>query len=115
VCCCSVEQWLEYCPGAGGKKKGTCPICKRACGPSHPPTRLFFQSTGACPTQASPGSPQGADPEALAAEVARLEQKASSLGRVLDEQRDGIQKLNAEVSAAALPDLVILLMICVVC
>ncbi|XP_051201282.1 uncharacterized protein [Lolium perenne] len=92
-----VEQWLEYCPGAGGKKKGTCPICKRACGASHPPTRLFFQSTGACPTQASPRSSQGADPEALAAEVARLEQKAASLGRVLDEQRDGIQKLNAEV------------------
>uniref|UniRef100_A0ACD5ZV32 Uncharacterized protein n=1 Tax=Avena sativa TaxID=4498 RepID=A0ACD5ZV32_AVESA len=92
-----VEQWLEYCPGAGGKKKGTCPICKRACGASHPPTRLFFQSTGACPTQASSGSSQDADPEALAAEVARLEQKAASLGRVLDEQRDGIQKLNAEV------------------
>lgn len=92
-----VEQWLEYCPGAGGKKKGTCPICKRACGASHPPTRLFFQSTGACPTQASPRSSQDADQEALAAEVARLEQKASSLGRVLDEQRDGIQKLNAEV------------------
>ena len=37
----------------------------------------------------------------LAAEVARLEQKAASLGRVLDEQRDGIQKLSAEVSAPA--------------
>ncbi|CAM0911275.1 unnamed protein product [Alopecurus aequalis] len=92
-----VEQWMEYCPGAGGKKKGTCPICKRPCGASHPPTRLFFQSTGACPTQASPGSTQDADPEALAAEVARLEQKAASLGRVLDEQRDGIQKLSADV------------------
>ncbi|KQJ95425.1 uncharacterized protein LOC100821625 isoform X2 [Brachypodium distachyon] len=99
-----LEQWLEYCPsvGAGGgktKKGGTCPICKSACGGAHPPTRLFFQSTGTCLTQAaSPASPsQEADPEALAAEVARLEQKAASLGRTLDEQRDGIQKLNAEV------------------
>nr|ACF22775.1 monodehydroascorbate reductase [Brachypodium distachyon] len=100
-----LEQWLEYCPsvGAGGgktKKGGTCPICKSACGGAHPPTRLFFQSTGTCLTQAaSPASPsQEADPEALAAEVARLEQKAASLGRTLDEQRDGIQKLNAEAS-----------------
>ncbi|KAI4964166.1 hypothetical protein ZWY2020_006954 [Hordeum vulgare] len=92
-----LEQWLEYCPSAGGKKKGKCPICKQACGASHPPTRLFFQSTGACPTQAPPSSSQDADPEELAAEVARLEQKASSLGRALEEQRDGIQKLNAEV------------------
>ncbi|KAM3211252.1 hypothetical protein ACQJBY_064816 [Aegilops geniculata] len=95
-----VEQWLEYCPSAGGKKKGKCPICKQACGASHPPTRLFFQSTGACPTQAPPSSSHDADPEALAEEVARLEQKASSLGKVLEEQRDGIQKLNAEASAA---------------
>ncbi|KAL6659314.1 hypothetical protein ACP70R_003354 [Stipagrostis hirtigluma subsp. patula] len=96
---CSLEQWLEYCPG--GKKKLTCPICKQPCGASRPPTRLFFQSTGACPTQACP-SPQdspegGADPEALAAEVARLEQKAASLGKTLEEQRDGIKRLNAEV------------------
>ncbi|XP_062196064.1 uncharacterized protein LOC133899133 [Phragmites australis] len=94
-----LEQWLEYSPG--GKKKLTCPICKQPCGAAHPPTRLFFQSTGACPTQACPSSQdasEGADPEALAAEVARLEQKAASLGRVLEEQRDGIKKLNAEVA-----------------
>uniref|UniRef100_I1QFP2 RING-type domain-containing protein n=1 Tax=Oryza glaberrima TaxID=4538 RepID=I1QFP2_ORYGL len=98
-----LEQWLEYCPG--GKKKLTCPICKQPCGAAHPPTRLFFQSTGACPTQTASSSPSrheptdgGADREELAAEVARLEQKAASLGRVLDEQRDGIQKLNAEVA-----------------
>ncbi|KAF0900408.1 hypothetical protein E2562_031595 [Oryza meyeriana var. granulata] len=98
----SLEQWLEYCPG--GKKKLTCPICKQPCGAAHPPTRLYFQSTGACPTQACSPSRQepdgGADPEELAAEVARLEQKAASLGKVLEEQRDGIQKLNAEASAA---------------
>uniref|UniRef100_A0A0E0EHW5 RING-type domain-containing protein n=1 Tax=Oryza meridionalis TaxID=40149 RepID=A0A0E0EHW5_9ORYZ len=82
-----VEQWLEYCPG--GKKKLTCPICKQPCGAAHPPTRLFFQSTGACPTQSASSSPSrqeptdgGADREELAAEVARLEQKAASLGRV---------------------------------
>jgi TRAF-interacting protein len=98
-----LEQWLEYCPG--GKKKLTCPICKQPCGAAHPPTRLFFQSTGACPTQTASSSPSrheptdgGADRDELAAEVARLEQKAASLGRVLDEQRDGIQKLNAEVA-----------------
>jgi TRAF-interacting protein len=94
---CSLEQWLEYCPG--GKKKGTCPICKHPCSAAHPSTRLFFQSTGACPTQACPSS-QEADPEELAAEVARLEQKAASLDRVVEEQRDGIKKLNAEVSIA---------------
>ncbi|GJN12450.1 hypothetical protein PR202_ga30729 [Eleusine coracana subsp. coracana] len=96
-----LEQWLEYCPG--GKKKGTCPICKHPCGVAHPPTRLFFQSTGACPTQACPSSQnasEGADPEELAAEVTRLEQKAVSLARVIEEQRDGIKKLNAEASAA---------------
>ncbi|KAK3121026.1 hypothetical protein QOZ80_8BG0644930 [Eleusine coracana subsp. coracana] len=94
-----LEQWLEYCPG--GKKKGTCPICKHPCGAAHPPTRLFFQSTGACPTQACPSSQnasKGADPEELAAEVTRLEQKAVSLARIIEEQRDGIKKLNAEVS-----------------
>ncbi|KAL5221580.1 hypothetical protein ABZP36_026293 [Zizania latifolia] len=95
-----LEQWLEYCPG--GKKKLTCPICKQPCGAAYPPTRLFFQSTGSCPTQACSPSRQGAnggaDPDELAAEVARLEQKAASLGRVLEEQRDGIQKLNAEVA-----------------
>ncbi|GJN39674.1 hypothetical protein PR202_gb28807 [Eleusine coracana subsp. coracana] len=96
-----LEQWLEYCPG--GKKKGTCPICKHPCGAAHPPTRLFFQSTGACPTQACPSSQnasKGADPEELAAEVTRLEQKAVSLARIIEEQRDGIKKLNAEASAA---------------
>ncbi|PUZ50103.1 hypothetical protein GQ55_6G032800 [Panicum hallii var. hallii] len=94
-----LEQWLEYCPG--GKKKRTCPVCKQPCGAAHPPTRLYFQSTGACPTQADPTSqdaPGGPDPEALAAELARLEQKASSLGRVVEEQRDGIKNLNAEVA-----------------
>ncbi|CAO2205733.1 unnamed protein product [Urochloa humidicola] len=94
-----LEQWLEYCPG--GKKKRTCPVCKQACGAAHPPTRLYFQSTGTCPTQACPASPDGPgrpDPEALAAEVARLEQKAASLGRVVEEQRDGIKNLNAEVA-----------------
>uniref|UniRef100_A0A0E0LR89 RING-type domain-containing protein n=1 Tax=Oryza punctata TaxID=4537 RepID=A0A0E0LR89_ORYPU len=82
-----LEQWLEYCPG--GKKKLACPICKQPCGAAHPPTRLFFQSTGACPTQATSSSPSrqeptdgGADREELAAEVARLEQKAASLGRI---------------------------------
>lgn len=40
----------------------------------------------------------GRTPEALATEVTRLEQKAPSLSHVLDEQRDGIQKLNAEVN-----------------
>ncbi|KAJ1267254.1 hypothetical protein BS78_07G042700 [Paspalum vaginatum] len=94
-----LDQWLEYCPG--GKKKRTCPVCKQPCGAAHPPTRLYFQSTGACPTQACP-SPQhasgGADAEALAGEVARLEQKAASLGRVVDEQREGIKILNAEVA-----------------
>ncbi|PAN33603.1 hypothetical protein PAHAL_6G032700 [Panicum hallii] len=94
-----LEQWLEYCPG--GKKKRTCPVCKQPCGAAHPPTRLYFQSTGACPTQADPTSqdaPGGPDPEALATELARLEQKASSLGRVVEEQRDGIKNLNAEVA-----------------
>ncbi|XP_062191656.1 uncharacterized protein LOC133895384 [Phragmites australis] len=94
-----LEQWLEYCPG--GKKKLTCPICKQPCGAAHPPTRLFFQSTGACPTQAFPSSQdtsEGADREALAAEVAQLEQKAASLGRMIEEQRDGIKKLNAEAA-----------------
>jgi hypothetical protein len=98
---CSLEQWLEYCPG--GKKKGTCPICKHPCGAAHPPTRLFFQSTGACPTRTCPSSQdasEGSDPDELASEVTRLEQKAASLGRVVEEQRDGIQKLNAEVSIA---------------
>ena len=97
----SLEQWLEYCPG--GKKKRTCPVCKQPCGAAHPPTRLYFQSTGACPTQADPASqdaPAGPDPEALAAELARLEQKAASLGKVVEEQRDGIKNLNAEASAA---------------
>lgn len=100
----SLEQWLEYCPG--GKKKRTCPVCKQPCGAAHPPTRLYFQSTGACPTQAEPASqdaPAGPDPEALAAELARLEQKAASLGKVVEEQRDGIKNLNAEASAAAVP------------
>ncbi|KAL6857052.1 hypothetical protein ACP4OV_018434 [Aristida adscensionis] len=99
----SLEQWLEYCPGGKTKKKLTCPMCKQPCGAAHPPTRLFFQSTGACPasqpcpsSQDSPGG-AGADPEALAAEVARLEQKAVSLGKTLEEQRDGIRRLNAEV------------------
>ncbi|CAO2164425.1 unnamed protein product [Urochloa humidicola] len=95
-----LEQWLEYCPG--GKKKRTCPVCKQACGAAHPPTRLYFQSTGACPTQAggpaSPDGPGGPDPEALAAELARIEQKAASLGKVVEEQRDGIKNLNAEVA-----------------
>ncbi|CAO2189806.1 unnamed protein product [Urochloa humidicola] len=95
-----LEQWLEYCPG--GKKKRTCPVCKQACGAAHPPTRLYFQSTGTCPTQAggpaSPDGPGGPDPEALAAELSRLEQKATSLGRVVEEQRDGIKNLNAEVA-----------------
>ncbi|CAO2176497.1 unnamed protein product [Urochloa humidicola] len=95
-----LDQWLEYCPG--GKKKRTCPVCKQACGAAHPPTRLYFQSTGTCPTQAggpaSPDGPGGPDPEALAAELARLEQKAASLGKVVEEQRDGIKNLNAEVA-----------------
>uniref|UniRef100_A0A0D9X4F9 RING-type domain-containing protein n=1 Tax=Leersia perrieri TaxID=77586 RepID=A0A0D9X4F9_9ORYZ len=94
-----VQQWLEYCPG--GKKKLTCPICKQPCGAAHPPTRLFFPSTGGCSTQASPsrqGGDSGADAEELAVEVARLENKAAALGRVVEEQRDGIQKLNAEVA-----------------
>ncbi|CAO2168021.1 unnamed protein product [Urochloa humidicola] len=95
-----LDQWLEYCPG--GKKKRTCPVCKQACGAAHPPTRLYFQSTGACPTQAggpaSPDGPGGPDPEALAAELARIEQKAASLGKVVEEQRDGIKNLNAEVA-----------------
>ncbi|KAL5204501.1 hypothetical protein ABZP36_009372 [Zizania latifolia] len=47
-----LEQWLEYCPG--GKKKLTCPICKQPCGAACPPTRLFFQSTGACPSRPAP-------------------------------------------------------------
>ncbi|RLN05261.1 hypothetical protein C2845_PM13G03020 [Panicum miliaceum] len=96
-----LDQWLGYCPG--GKKKRTCPVCKQPCGAAHPPTRLYFQSTGACPTQADPASqdaPGGPDREALAAELARLEQKAASLGRVVEEQRDGIKNLNAEASAA---------------
>ncbi|OEL26424.1 hypothetical protein BAE44_0012565 [Dichanthelium oligosanthes] len=78
-----LEQWLEYCPG--GKKKRTCPVCKRPCGAAHPPTRLYFQSTGACPPQAelsSQDAPGGPDREQIAAELARLEQKAASLGRV---------------------------------
>ncbi|KAF8712889.1 hypothetical protein HU200_028667 [Digitaria exilis] len=94
-----LEQWLEYCPG--GKKKRTCPVCKQACGAAHPPTRLYFQSTGTCPTQACPSSqdgPGGPDPEVVAAELARLEQKAASLGKVVEEQRDGIKNLNAEVA-----------------
>ncbi|CAL4996703.1 unnamed protein product [Urochloa decumbens] len=91
-----LEQWLEYCPG--GKKKRTCPVCKQACGAAHPPTRLYFQSTGTCPTQATGPASPGPDPEAVAAEVARLEQKAASLGRVVEEQRDGIKNLNAEVA-----------------
>uniref|UniRef100_J3MQD4 Uncharacterized protein n=1 Tax=Oryza brachyantha TaxID=4533 RepID=J3MQD4_ORYBR len=62
------------------------------------------------PSRQEPGG--GADPVELAAEVTRLEQKAASLGRVLEEQRDGIQKLNAEARAAAppthsLPDLLL--------
>jgi hypothetical protein len=32
--------------------------------------------------------------------IARMEQKAASLGRVVEEQRDDIKKLNAEVSIA---------------
>jgi hypothetical protein len=43
---------------------------------------------------------QEADPEELAAEVARLEQKVASLGRVVKEQCNGIKKLSVEVSIA---------------
>ncbi|KAG8059970.1 hypothetical protein GUJ93_ZPchr0002g24088 [Zizania palustris] len=97
-----LEQWQEYCLGG---KKLTCPICKQPCGAAYSPTCLFFQSTGVCPTQACPSSQQGAnggvDRDELAAEVARLEQKSASLSRVLEEQRDGIQKLNAEASSAS--------------
>ncbi|KAG0522480.1 hypothetical protein BDA96_07G040800 [Sorghum bicolor] len=95
-----LEQWLEYCPG--GKKKRTCPICKQACGAAHPPTRLYFSSTGTCPTQACPSSPGnasgGADPAALAAEVARLEHKAASLGKVVEEQRETIDDLKSQAA-----------------
>lgn len=49
------------------------------------------------PTRQEPDG--GVDPEELVAMVDWLEQKArASLDRVLDEQRDGIWKLNAKVA-----------------
>jgi hypothetical protein len=48
------------------------------------------------PTTIEEWNGEGVDPE----EVARLEQKMMSLGRVVEEQHDGIKKLNTEVSIA---------------
>jgi TRAF-interacting protein len=61
------------------------------------PTHLFFQSTGACPTQARPSS-QEADPKELPVEVVQLEQKAASLGRVVEEHRDGTNSVSGDFS-----------------
>jgi translation elongation factor EF-1beta len=60
--------------------------------PVHQRVPLLAGTTQACP------SSQEADSEELAAVVAQLEQKVASLDMVVEEQCDGIKKLNAEVS-----------------
>jgi translation elongation factor EF-1beta len=60
--------------------------------PVHQRVPLLAGTTQACP------SSQEANSEELAAVVAQLEQKVASLDMVVEEQCDGIKKLNAEVS-----------------
>uniref|UniRef100_A0A0E0D0F4 Uncharacterized protein n=1 Tax=Oryza meridionalis TaxID=40149 RepID=A0A0E0D0F4_9ORYZ len=76
-----LEQWLEYFPIGKNKLIHHLPHLQVAVWRCPAPTRLF-------PTRQEPNG--GADPEELVVEVDRLEQKAASLDRVLDEQRDGL-------------------------
>nr|XP_020179205.2 protein transport protein Sec61 subunit alpha-like [Aegilops tauschii subsp. strangulata] len=71
---------------------------RRACSPSasrpDPPLQVHRQVPHA--GVPLPSSSQDLEPDALTVEVVRVEQKASSLGRVLDEQRNQMQRLHAE-------------------
>ncbi|XP_073012118.1 uncharacterized protein [Typha latifolia] len=88
-----LQQWLDYCPAG---KKPTCPVCKQSCS-LHPPTRLYFQSTGDAAHLTT--STQNPSFEASAEEVRRLEMKLSSLTTTFENQQAHLKKLNDEVMA----------------
>lgn len=90
-----LQQWFEYCPAT---RKRSCPICKQAC-QANKVCRLYFQSVGdasdAAPPPRSPGLE--VDPEALRAEVRRLEAKASGLVSALEHRNKDLEQLNEEL------------------